>query len=133
MTTSAIILFDGHCLLCSRTVDFLLRRDRRRRLRFAALQSPAGRDLLARYGLADAGLDSVVLVAGGHVATRSAAVLGIARALGGGWAGLAALGALVPRRLGDALYDAVARRRIRWFGYRDTCRLPGPAEIDRFL
>jgi predicted DCC family thiol-disulfide oxidoreductase YuxK len=88
---------------------------------------------MERHGLASAGLDSVVLIAGGHVATKSTAALRIARRLGGVWALLAIPGFLVPRRLGDALYDAVARNRLRWFGRADPCRVRTPAESARFL
>ncbi len=130
---TAIVLFDGACGLCSRTVDFIVPRDRRGVFRFAALQSATGRALLDRHGLACAGLDSVVLIAGGHVATKSEAVLRIARRLGGVWALLALPGLLVPRRLADALYDTVARNRLRWFPGPAACRTRASFPSDRFL
>ena len=40
-----IVLFDGHCNFCSGVVNFLLARDARGVLRFAALQSPAGKQI----------------------------------------------------------------------------------------
>lgn len=133
MADHPVILFDGVCGLCNRTVDLLLRHDRRGRLRFAAQQSPAGQALLARHGLPPDALAYLVLVENGGVATRSTAVLRIGRLLGGGWAGLAALGYLVPRPLRDALYDFVARRRYAWFGRRADCRVPTADERARFL
>lgn len=133
MADHPVILFDGVCTLCSRTVDFVIRRDPAGHIRFAAQQSPAGQALLARHGLPPDALAYLVLVEGDCVATRSTAVLRIGRRLGGGWAALAALGYVVPRPLRDALYDAVARRRYAWFGRRSACRVPTADERARFL
>jgi predicted DCC family thiol-disulfide oxidoreductase YuxK len=33
----------------------------------------------------------------------------------------------------DRLYNVLARNRLRWFGSRETCFLPRPADADRFL
>lgn len=129
-----LILYDGVCKLCHAAVRFVLARDRHARFRFAALDSPA-----ARARLADAGArgletlpDSVVLIDGAGVHVRSTAALRIARALGFPWS-LACLAIVVPRPLRDALYDAIARRRYRWFGREDACPMPPPGVADRFL
>ncbi len=125
-----VLLFDGECGLCNGAVDFLLRHDRRARFRFAALQSPAGRRLRAASGV-PASADSMVLLEGGRVWLRSEAVLRTAVFLGPPWSWCAALRAL-PRPLRDRAYDALARARLRLFGRR-PCRLPTPAERERFL
>ena len=52
--------------------------------------------------------------------------------LGGAWRAARVL-RLLPRRLRDRLYRALARNRYRWFGKRETCYLPPAAEQDRFL
>ncbi|MEM7052563.1 MAG: DCC1-like thiol-disulfide oxidoreductase family protein [Acidobacteriota bacterium] len=127
-----LILFDGHCHLCDGTVDRLLSLDRRRRLTFAPLQGSTADDLRQR-GLLPDGVDSVILVEDGErVSTYSDAVLGALVGLGGLWRG-ATLFRLLPRFLRDPLYRWVARNRYRWFGRRDTCRLPSPQERERFL
>ena len=45
----------------------------------------------------------------------------------------AALLWLVPAPLRDALYLALARRRRRWFGTTDRCRLPAASHGNRLL
>ena len=127
-----MILFDGRCGLCDRTVQFVLARDRRGVFRFAALESRVGREL--REGLCPAGAlpDSVLLLEGDALYLESEAVLRIARGLGPPWS-LAGLLRVVPRGLRDALYRLVARRRRRWFGELEACRLPRPEERERFL
>ena len=131
-----VILFDGVCNLCNGFVQFIIRRDPAGRFRFAALQSDAGRALLAAQGLEAATLalapESVLLLSGGRVYSHSAAVLGIARRLGGVWR-LAAVGWVLPQGLRDALYRFVARHRYQWFGRQESCLLPSPALRSRFL
>ena len=128
----ATIVFDGVCVLCNGWVDFLLARDRRGRYRFAAMQSPAGRRLLAAHRLDPDDPVSFLLVdtAGAH--TDSDAIVRVLTGLGGPWR-LAGLARLLPRGLRDRLYRWLARHRYRWFGRRPTCRLPDPAHAARFL
>lgn len=126
------MLFDGLCNLCSGAVDFIIDRDPRAELRFAALQSDAARPLLARCGLPAEHPGSIVLVEDGRCYRRSTAALRIARRLTFPWPLLYAL-LLVPRPLRDAVYDWVARNRYGWFGKRDRCRTPTPDLRSRFL
>ena len=127
-----IVLFDGVCNLCSGSVQFLLKRDREGRFRFASLQSDAGRSLLAEHGLAVDSLRSVVLIEDGRVWQESAAALRIARHLPGAWR-LLRVFAAIPRPLRDAVYRWIARNRYRWFGKAETCWLPTPELKERFL
>jgi len=131
-----LVLFDGVCVLCSRSVRFLLRIDRHRRLLFAPLQGPTAREILARHHLG-ADLGTLVLVRdyGGvteSVAVRSTGVLLALAIVGGLWRVLSWL-RVVPRPIRDRLYDLVATHRYRWFGSYDSCRLPRPGDGDRFL
>jgi predicted DCC family thiol-disulfide oxidoreductase YuxK len=126
-----VAFFDGVCNLCNGTVNFLIDRDRRARLRFAPLQGSTFAELAARHPELR-GIDSFVLSQGGRVHVRSGAAVRILMALGGPWRLAGALLA-VPRPLRDRLYDFVARRRYRWFGRTDTCRIPTPELRARFL
>lgn len=124
MTPSGpIVLYDGECALCDGTVHFLVRRDPGRRLRFAALQSEAGRALLARHGLPPDDLDTMVLVEDGAAHVRSTGVLRALRHLRRPWPILAWLLA-VPRPIRDLAYRLVAANRIRVFGRPDACAVP---------
>jgi predicted DCC family thiol-disulfide oxidoreductase YuxK len=129
---AAVVLFDGVCNLCNGLVAFLLPRDTERRLRFAALQSEAGRALLARHDLPTADLETVVLVEGGRAYTRSDAAIRIAELLGWPYR-LATVARLVPAGLRDRVYDVVADNRYDWFGRRERCMIPDEDVSDRFL
>lgn len=128
----SIIVFDGVCVLCSRWVRFLLPRDRRGVFRFAAMQSDAGRTLLAAHGLDANDPVSFLFLDRGRAHTDSGAILRVLMRLGGLWR-LAAVGYAVPRPVRDALYRWVARHRYRWFGRRDACFVPSPEAASRFL
>ena len=135
--TGDLVLFDGTCALCHGWVKFVLRRDPAGRFRFAALQSPVGADLLARHGLPSGFLGSVLLVEsvgtpGERVHLRSWAALRILSGLGGVWR-LARCLEWIPGGWRDAVYDAIAARRHRWFGTADACVLMRQEWRDRFL
>ena len=110
-----VLFFDGGCGLCHLSVRVLLRLDRRGRLRFAPLGGERFFAALAARPQADLPDSLVLLTPDGRLRVRSSAVLESLRLVGPPWSALAALAALVPRRLRDALYDAVARARHRLF------------------
>lgn len=131
----ALVLFDGVCNLCNASVNFVIDRDPSGYFKFASLQSEAARGHLARCGPAFTPTDppaSIVLIEGGACYRQSTAALRIARRLRGLWPLLYGF-IIVPRPLRDAIYDWIARNRYRWFGRRDTCRIPTPELRDRFV
>ena len=128
----AVVLFDGVCNFCNRSVNWIIRRDRRGYFRFAPLQSDGGARLQVEYGLDPTALDTLVLIEGGQVYTKSTAGLRIVRRLRPPWPALYALIA-VSRPARDLLYDWFARRRYRWFGKRDECMVPTAEVRERFL
>ena len=127
-----ILLFDGHCNLCNASVQWVLRRDKSGRFRFASLQSDFGRQLMHTHGLDADRLDTVVLIVGGKVYLRSDAPLEVARHIGGVWRWLYPF-RLIPPFIRDAVYRFIARNRYRWFGRNEVCWLPRPEWKDRFL
>jgi len=127
-----VVLFDGVCNLCDRSVQFILDRDPAGVFRFASLQSDTGRALMEAHQLDPDALSSIVVVDGDRAYMRSDAALRIARDLSAPWNALPAF-RFVPRFLRDAAYELVARNRYQWFGTRESCRLPTPDVAARFL
>lgn len=129
----AVVVFDGVCVLCGGWVRFLLRRDRAGVFRFAAMQDETGRRLLETNGLDPDDPVSFLLVEAGGVHTDSDAVAAVLARLGGAWRVAAAALRAVPRALRDPAYRWLARNRYRWFGRREACLVPDPAQRRRFL
>jgi predicted DCC family thiol-disulfide oxidoreductase YuxK len=132
-----IVLYDGVCGLCNRAVQFLLKRDRHDRFRFASLQSEFAANLLQRHGIDHNQLDTVYAVLdygkpGEKLLSKGDAFLLFARVLGGIWS-VARLVKVVPRPVRNWLYDFIAANRYRVFGKAESCMLPDPAYRHKFL
>ena len=132
-----VLLYDGVCGFCNKTVQMILERDPAGTMRFAALQSDYGRAIVERH-TSLRGVDSVVFVENANggdlerVFVRSDAALKVVAYLGGFWKiFLAAY--VIPKPLRDYFYDLFARNRYRVFGKYDTCMLPPPEVRSRFL
>jgi predicted DCC family thiol-disulfide oxidoreductase YuxK len=130
--TPIIVLFDGVCNLCNSTVRFIIKHDAGNKFRFASLQSPAGHELLKKFGKDPDSLHSVLVIKDGQLFERSDAALTIAAALDGAWSRLRVL-RFVPRFIRDFAYNVVARSRYTVFGKQNECMIPTPELKSRFL
>jgi predicted DCC family thiol-disulfide oxidoreductase YuxK len=128
----AILYYDGECGLCDRFVQFVLKHDPAEHFQFATLQSPAGRQQLARLDLPDTDLKTMVMVEGDEPYTRSTAALRICRQLVAPWPLLYAF-MIVPRPLRDGVYSFIAARRKLWFRPPGECPVMAPEWRRRFL
>jgi predicted DCC family thiol-disulfide oxidoreductase YuxK len=128
----ALVLYDGTCGFCSRTVRWLVARDTARHLRYAPLQGQTAAELRGRGLAIPDELSSLVLVSGEEIWLRSRAVFRIMRRLPWPWRALSWLGVL-PTWLTDGGYRLVARSRYRLGGRADVCELRAPEERVRFL
>jgi len=126
-----ILLFDGVCNFCNGFVNFVIARDPHGALRFAALQSEAGRRLLKQRGIPN-DLRSFIFIEGDHHDDQSTAILKVLKRLSGAWPLLFGL-ILVPKPIRNAVYDVIARNRYRFLGKRAECLVPTEAIKDRFL
>jgi predicted DCC family thiol-disulfide oxidoreductase YuxK len=113
-----LVLYDGYCALCNRSVNFLQARQREGALEYASLQSARGQRVLAAARLPQQDYDSIVVQDGGRIYLRSAAALHLLRYLRFPWPLLGVL-RLVPTFLRDPLYNLIAHNRYRWFGRTD--------------
>jgi len=127
-----IVLFDGVCNLCNKTVRFIIRRDPKAKFRFASVQSESGQLLLKQLNLPIDRYDSIVYICDDKFYLKSTAVLTILSKLGSGWQLLSFL-IIFPLFLRDKVYDFIAKWRYKWFGHLESCIVPAPENSDRFL
>lgn len=128
-----VILFDGQCNLCNGGVNFMLDWDQEGKFRYAALQSPAGRSLLARSGRHPDDISSIVLVTTERSWTKSQAVMQIARRLRMPLPLVYWLSQPIHERVRDVVYEWISKNRYKLFGEAAQCRLMQPEWKDRFL
>ena len=127
-----LVLFDGVCNLCNRSVQLLLKIDRKKRLIFGSLQSEKAQSILEQYGVNPAEMNSILFVKDGKIYRESDAILNICKTIGGIWK-IFYLFIFLPRFLRNPLYRLIARHRYQWFGKRESCLLPSSEWKERFM
>ena len=127
-----LILFDGVCNFCNSAVQMVIEIDRQKIFKFAAIQSELGQQLYRQHGLDPIDIQTLMLVDGEQVLTKSDAVLEVLARLDGGWQLLAGFRAM-PQPLRDWAYSEFARQRFVLFGRRDACMVPTPELQERFI
>jgi len=127
-----IILFDGVCNFCNSSVNFIIRHDKKKRYKFAALQSNVGRMLSEKYGIDQSKIDSIILIENGDVFVKSSAILRITKSLNYLYPLLFGF-IIIPKFIRDGVYDFIARNRYKWFGKKEACMIPSPEIKSRFI
>jgi predicted DCC family thiol-disulfide oxidoreductase YuxK len=127
-----IVFFDGYCILCNRSVNFLLKYDRKKRLKFASLQSEHAAILRQHLQNQPIKEDTIIFSDEGRIFIKSTAVLKIGAYLGLPWS-ISIVFMIIPRPLRDMVYDVIARNRARWFGMTEQCRIPDNETRGRIL
>lgn len=126
-----IIFFDGVCNLCNNSVQFIIKRDKKNKFKFASLQSSFAKNNLSKHIDVDK-LESIVLLNEDKLYTKSAAALLIARELSGMWP-MFYVFIIIPSFIRDWFYNIIAKNRYRIFGKKDSCMIPSPAFKEKFL
>ncbi|HCY77945.1 MAG TPA: hypothetical protein DHV28_18720 [Ignavibacteriales bacterium] len=130
--SSKIILFDGVCNFCNYWVNFIIDRDRQNNFKLAALQSEKGIELLKKFNLPEDDFDSFILISQNRVYKKSAAAFEIAKYLYG-WPIILTPLRFLPKLFTDLIYDLIAKNRYKFFGKKESCRIPTPEERSKFL
>jgi predicted DCC family thiol-disulfide oxidoreductase YuxK len=126
-----IILFDGVCNLCSASVQFVLRHNSKKDIRFASLQSDVGQKLLGKF-LPSQEIKTIVFIRNGEVFVKSDAALELCKELNGLYP-IFHVYKVVPKSIRDGIYNFIAQNRYRWFGKREECWMPTEELKDRFI
>jgi len=129
-TKEYIVFFDGICSLCNGFIDFLIKRDKHNRLQYASLQGETAQSKLPTEMVER--LKTIVYYEDGRLFTESDAAIQIMIRLGGFWK-IAYILKIFPALLRNWFYRLIARNRYKWFGKRDSCRMPTPEERLKIL
>lgn len=125
-----IVFFDGVCGLCNSSVDFLIQKDTQRNLKYSPQQGDSIKSLDIHVNPEN--MESIIFYSEGNIYEKSRAVAAIASKLPYPWK-LGSLVRFIPTFIADPIYNWIARNRYRWFGKKESCRLPTPEERAYFL
>jgi predicted DCC family thiol-disulfide oxidoreductase YuxK len=126
-----VLLFDGFCNYCNSWVEFIIQHDKKKKFKFAALQSDIGKKILKQYNVPQE-KESVVLIYNDKTHLKSSAGLHILFHLGGIYS-IPFIFILLPEYVRDFYYDIIARNRYKWWGKRNECVIPNEDNKERFL
>jgi predicted DCC family thiol-disulfide oxidoreductase YuxK len=126
----SIVLFDGECNFCNKTIQFILKHEKKPELLFCSLQSETGKEIQDFFKLHDA--KSVLLVENNILYTKSTAALKITTYLKGGLP-LLYFFIIVPLFIRNSIYNYIAKNRYKWFGKTETCMTPNNQIKHRFI
>ena len=122
-----IIVFDGICRFCNKSIDFLMKLDTQKRFKYTSLQG----EFVITLDI-EPDMDSIIYYENSIIYYKSTAILKIFQALGGVWK-ITAIFYLIPKVIRDFLYDLIAKYRYKIFGKRESCRMPKEGELDFFI
>lgn len=128
--TPALYVFDGECLLRSRFVHFLVKRDRIRRLKLATAQSPAGRAEYVAIGLDPDAMETAILRVGDRTWINLDLFIEGLALCGWPWKAVRVLH-ILPKPCSDWLYRRIANNR-KVFN-RGICPIPIPEVRARLI
>ena len=117
-----LIQFDGMCILCSRTIRFILKADRRKKFVFQTLQNSSDEETF----------DTVIVSDGSRILSHFDAFLKIGKELGGIYK-MVVLLRIIPERWRNSLYLWISINRYRWVGVRESCFVPSAEDKERFI
>ncbi len=129
MEKEKIVFFDGICNLCNSSVQFLLKYNHKKNLKFAALQSIYFR---THFPNEVSNMESILYFSDGMLYRESTAIIKITKELVFPLS-LASVMLILPARFRDFFYRMVAKHRYRFFGKREVCYFPSPDLEERFL
>ena len=128
-----LILFDGVCNLCNSSVQYVIKRDKKDRFRYAALQSEIGQDIIEKFHIDTSKTDSIILYSNEKgISYKSTAALKIASNLGFP-TNILSVFLIIPAIIRNVVYDFIAKNRYKWYGKKDHCMIPTPELKSKFL
>ena len=130
ISNQKVVLFDGVCNLCQRSIKYIIKYDKKQSLKFASLQGEYAKKML--HPTDHKNLGSILYFDSKELNTKSTAIIKLCNVLGG-WHKILLLGYLLPKFFRNMFYDVIAQNRYKWFGRHEHCMVPTKDLKNRFL
>lgn len=131
LTKQPILLFDGECGFCNKSVQFFLKREKKKTMHFIPLQSPSGIALRKYFEIGE-DVDSLILIKDYSAFIKSCAALRLALYMKGMWPLMSAF-LIIPPFLRNMVYSFIAKHRMKLFGRVESCALIPMEDRKRIL
>ncbi len=131
LTKQPILMYDGTCAFCNRSIQFFLSHEKNNKMHFVSLQSEAGKKLKQYFEISDK-VDSMVLIRDYSAYIKSCAALRLTLYMKGLWP-LLVIFVIIPPFIRNLVYDFIAKRRNRLVKSKETCLVPSQENKHRFL
>lgn len=121
-----ILFYDGECVLCDRTVQFILKRDEGLLFRFMSIQAAVAENFFPKKinGLSPKKLSSTLLLYQDQWYIYERAAIKSLSLLGGQWRLLSYIINLFPTLVSRSIYKTIAKHRYQIFGRQAYCAMP---------
>ena len=126
-----ILLFDGECGFCNKSIQFFLKHEKNKKMHFVPLQSEIGKQLRAYFEISDK-IDSIILIKEHSAYIKSCAALRLTPFMKGAWP-LMMVFVIIPPFMRNWVYDLIAKNRMKFFGRVESCELLPKDDRVRFL
>ncbi|MCZ8344329.1 MAG: DCC1-like thiol-disulfide oxidoreductase family protein [Leptospira sp.] len=132
MENRKIVFFDGVCNLCTGSVQWILKRNKKKDLYFSQIGSETYILIQKEIPNQFPEVDSILFYNGSVVLVESDAILSLAKSLDFPYT-IICYFVIVPKFIRDFIYRWIAKHRYRWFGKSEFCLLPNQETNSRFL
>ena len=126
-----VVFYDGECLLCNRSIQWIIKNDTKDRFRFSTLDKLVSNEVRILEGVPIP--DSIIVMDKGKMYFQSEAVLLILSKMAMPYKLLSMLSNIIPLSVRNKMYQLIAKYRYRWFGKADSCILPPKDWASKFI
>ena len=127
---SHLVLYDGSCGFCNRSVQFILKNEEANTLFFASLQSETAQKLFDSLSINEPDLNTFYFYSNGILHERSSAAIQVSKFLKKPYRFIGFF-SWVPTFLRDGIYRTIAKNRHRLA--KEYCYIPQKEQKERFL
>lgn len=130
LSRKAVIVYDGDCVFCSRSMAWIVRHDIDDRIRLTPCTSPLGTALMRQHGIDPTDPSTFLVLIDGKPFVQSRAMLELVPLLDAKAQPLRIFG-IIPNTLRNIVYDWTARNRRRLI--KGDCPMPSREMTRRMI